>query len=54
VKIIKQAIAFLASNKIRQIGSTLCQMMKEEVGRDLPKDLIVRLLRPTGKTRNLA
>jgi hypothetical protein len=37
VKIIKQAIAFLAGNEIRQIGSTLYQMMKEEVGRDLPK-----------------
>jgi hypothetical protein len=29
VKIIKQAIAFLAGNEIRQIGSTLCQMMKD-------------------------
>jgi hypothetical protein len=37
VKIIKQAIAFLAANEIRQIGSALCEMMKEEVGRDLPK-----------------
>jgi hypothetical protein len=37
VKIIKQAIAFLAGNEIRQIISTFCQMMKEEVGRDLPK-----------------
>jgi hypothetical protein len=37
VKIIKQVVAFLAANKIRQINSTLCQMMKEEVGRDLPK-----------------
>jgi hypothetical protein len=37
MKIIKQAIAFLAGNEIRQIGSTLCQIMKEEVGRDLPK-----------------
>jgi hypothetical protein len=37
VKIIKQAVAFLAGNKIRQIGSTLCQMTKEEVGRDLSK-----------------
>jgi hypothetical protein len=27
----------LVGNKIRQISSTLCQMMKEEVGRDLPK-----------------
>jgi hypothetical protein len=27
----------LAANEIRQISSTLCQMMKEEVGRDLPK-----------------
>jgi hypothetical protein len=37
VKIIKQAIAFLTGNEIRQISSTLYQMMKEEVGRDLPK-----------------
>jgi hypothetical protein len=50
VKIIKQAVAFLDGNKIRQISSTLCQMMKEEVGRDLPKtkllgcyDWLVRL-----------
>jgi hypothetical protein len=51
VKIIKQAIAFLAGNEIRQISSTLCQMMKEEVGWDLPKtklpgcyDRLVRLI----------
>jgi hypothetical protein len=37
VKIIKQAIAFLAGDEIRQNGSTLYQMMKKEVGRDLPK-----------------
>jgi hypothetical protein len=37
VKIIKQAIAFLAGDKIRQIGSTLCQMMEKEVRRNLPK-----------------
>jgi hypothetical protein len=37
VKIIKQAVAFLAGNEIRQISSTLYQMMKEEVGSDLPK-----------------
>jgi hypothetical protein len=37
VKIIKQAIAFLAGDEIRQIGFTLCQMIKKEVGRDLPK-----------------
>jgi hypothetical protein len=37
VKIIKHAIAFLAGDEIRKIGSTLCQMMKKEVGRDLPK-----------------
>jgi hypothetical protein len=37
VKIIKQAIAFLAGDEIGQIISTLCQMMKEDVGRDLPK-----------------
>jgi hypothetical protein len=41
----------LAGNEIRQIISTLCQMMKEEVGRDLPKtklpgcyDWLVRLI----------
>jgi hypothetical protein len=37
VKIIKQAIAFLAGNEIREISYTLSQMMKEEVGRGLPK-----------------
>jgi hypothetical protein len=37
VKIIKQAIAFLAGDEIRQISSTLCQMTKKEVGRELPK-----------------
>jgi hypothetical protein len=37
VKIIKQAIAFLAGDEIRQIGSTFCQMMEREVRRDLPK-----------------
>jgi hypothetical protein len=37
VKIIKHAIAFLAGDEIRQISSTLCQMMKKKVGRDLPK-----------------
>jgi hypothetical protein len=49
VKIIKQAVAFLAGNEIRQISSTFCQMMKKEVGRDLPKtklpDCYDRLLR---------
>jgi hypothetical protein len=51
VKIIKQAVAFLVGNKIRQISSTLYQMMKDEVGRDLPKtklsgcyDRLVRLI----------
>jgi hypothetical protein len=51
VKIIKQVVAFLASNEIRQISSTFYQMMKEEVGRDLPKtklpgcyDRLVRLI----------
>jgi hypothetical protein len=51
VKIIKQAVAFLAGNEIRQTSSTLCQMMMEEVGRDLPKtklsgcyDRLVRLI----------
>jgi hypothetical protein len=41
----------LAGNEIRQISSTLYQMMKEEVGRDLPKsklpgcyDRLVRLI----------
>jgi hypothetical protein len=37
VKIIKQDIAFLLGDEIRQIGTTLYQMMKKEVGRDLPK-----------------
>jgi hypothetical protein len=41
VKIIKQGVAFLAGNEIRQISSTLYQMMKEEVGRDLPKTLLM-------------
>jgi hypothetical protein len=54
VKIIKQAIAFLAGNEIRQISSTLCQMMKEEVGKGPAQDLIVGLLRPADKTHNLA
>jgi hypothetical protein len=36
VKIIKQAIAFLTGDEIGQIDSTLYQMMKKEVGRDLP------------------
>ena len=51
MKIIKQAVAFLAVKEIRQIGSTFCQMMKEEVRRDLPKtklpgyyDRLVRLI----------
>jgi hypothetical protein len=51
VKIIKQAVVFLAGNEIRQISSTLYQMMKEEVWRDLPKtklpgcyDRLVRLI----------
>jgi hypothetical protein len=51
VKIIKHVVAFLAGNEIRQINSTLCQMMKEEVGRDLPNtklsgcyDRLVRLI----------
>jgi hypothetical protein len=41
----------LAGNEIRQISSTHCQMMKEEVWRDLPKtkllscyDRLVRLI----------
>jgi hypothetical protein len=37
VKIIKQAVASLAGETIRQISSALCQVMKEEVGRNLPK-----------------
>jgi hypothetical protein len=37
VKISEQAIASLAGENIGQIGSTYCQMMKEEVGRNLPK-----------------
>jgi hypothetical protein len=51
VKIIKQVVAFLPGNEIRLISSTLYQMMKEEVGRDLPKtkllgcyDQLVRLI----------
>jgi hypothetical protein len=51
MKIIKQTLAFLDGNEIRQISSTLCQMMKEDVGRDLPKtklsgccDRLVRLI----------
>jgi hypothetical protein len=43
--------SILAGNEIRQISSTLCQMMKEEVGRDLPTtklpgryDRLVRLI----------
>jgi hypothetical protein len=51
VKIIKQAVASLASNEIRQISSTPCQMMKEEVRRDLPQtklpgcyDRLVRII----------
>jgi hypothetical protein len=51
VKIIKQVVAFLAGNEIRHISSTLYQMTKEEVGRDLPKtkllgcyDRLVRLI----------
>jgi hypothetical protein len=37
VKILKKATTFLVGDEIGQIGSTLCQMMKKEVGRDLPK-----------------
>ena len=51
MKIVKQVVAFLASKEIRQISSTLCQIMKEEAGRDLPKtklpgcyDRLVRLI----------
>jgi hypothetical protein len=53
VKIIKQSVAFLAGNKIRQISSTLCQMMKES-GEGPAQDQIAGLLRPAGKTHNLA
>ena len=51
MKIVEQVVAFLAGKKIRQIGSTLCQVMKEEMRRDLPKtkllgcyDRLVRLI----------
>jgi hypothetical protein len=37
VKISEQAIASLAGENIGQIGSTYCQMVEEEVGRNLPK-----------------
>ena len=37
VEIVEQAVAFLAGKEIRQIGSTLSQVMKKEVRRDLPK-----------------
>jgi hypothetical protein len=37
VKISEQTIASLAGEDIRQISSTYCQMVKEEVGRNLPK-----------------
>jgi hypothetical protein len=53
VKIIKQSVAFLAGNKIRQISSTLCQMMKES-GEGPAQDQIAGLLRPAGKIHNLA
>jgi hypothetical protein len=38
VKIRDQAIASSAGENIRQISSTYCQMVKEEVGRNLPKN----------------
>jgi hypothetical protein len=37
VKISEPAIASLAGENIGQISSTYCQMVKEEVGRNLPK-----------------
>jgi hypothetical protein len=37
VKISEQAIASPAGENIGQISSTHCQMVKEEVGRNLPK-----------------
>jgi hypothetical protein len=37
VKIIKQAISVLVGDEIRQIDSTLYQMMEKVVARDLPK-----------------
>jgi hypothetical protein len=37
VKISEQAIASLAGENIGQIGSTYSQMVKKEVGRNLPK-----------------
>ena len=51
MEIVEQIVAFLAGEEIRQVGSTLCQVMKEEVRRDLPKtklpgcyDRLVRLI----------
>jgi hypothetical protein len=37
VKINELAIASLAGENIGQIGSTYCQMVEEELGRNLPK-----------------
>jgi hypothetical protein len=37
VKISEQAIASSTGENIRQISSTYCQMVKEEVERNLPK-----------------
>jgi hypothetical protein len=37
VNISEQAIASLVGENIGQIGSTYCQMVEEEVGRNLPK-----------------
>jgi hypothetical protein len=37
VKIREQAVASLAGEDVGQISSTYCQMVKEEVGRNLPK-----------------
>ena len=51
MEIVEQTVAFLAGKEIRQVGSTLCQVMKEEMRRDLPKtklsgcyDRLVRLI----------
>jgi hypothetical protein len=54
MKISKQVIASLAGENIGQISSTYCQMVEEEMGRNLPKTKLQGLLRPAGRTHNLA
>jgi hypothetical protein len=43
----------MASEGVGQISSTYCHMMKEEVGRILPKDQIAGLLRLADKIYSL-